>query len=179
MLKSVRESFRIRRSVSSSVTFGSQFLVGRGSRVWAPQRLDIGNDVSIGSGVRIEVDGSIGDGVLIANGAAIVGRSDHDLHEIGTSIRRATWVGEEPERLSRRTHVGSDVWVGFGAIVMSGVRIGDSAIVGAGSIVVHDVEPNTIVAGVPARPVKSRFSSEDFEEHWRLLRISGVRSTSD
>lgn len=53
--------------------------------------------------------------------------------------------------------IGNDVWVGYGAMIMSGVRIGDGAVIAAGSIVTKDVEPFSVVAGVPARKIKQRF----------------------
>jgi acetyltransferase-like isoleucine patch superfamily enzyme len=56
--------------------------------------------------------------------------------------------------------VGNDVWVGTRAIVLSGVRIGDGAIVAAGSVVTKDVPPYAIVAGNPARLIRYRFSEE-------------------
>ncbi len=56
--------------------------------------------------------------------------------------------------------VGNDVWIGIGSMIMAGVTIGDGAIIGARSLVTHDVEPYTIVAGSPARFVKDRFSPE-------------------
>lgn len=54
--------------------------------------------------------------------------------------------------------VGNDVWIGCRAIIMDGVSIGDGAIVAAGAIVTKDVEPYTIVGGVPAKPIGKRFS---------------------
>ncbi|WIM18677.1 MULTISPECIES: acyltransferase [unclassified Microbacterium] len=161
--------------IGHGVAFGERLTIGNGSWLWAPRRLSIGNDVSVGSGVRIEVDGTIGDHVLIANGAAIVGRRDHDMSEIGTSIRYARRVHEHPEDLSLATHIGSDVWVGYGAIILSGVMVGDSSIVGAGAIVISDVPPNSIVVGSPARVVGQRYSAQDFVEHWRQLSANGVR----
>jgi phosphonate metabolism protein (transferase hexapeptide repeat family) len=60
-------------------------------------------------------------------------------------------------RASHPVTVGHDVWIGHGAIVMPGVTIGNGAVVGAGAIVTHDVAPYTVVAGVPAEPIRRRF----------------------
>jgi len=54
--------------------------------------------------------------------------------------------------------IGNDVWIGHGAVVMPGVTIGDGAVVGANAVVTRDVEPYQIVAGVPARRLRARFS---------------------
>ncbi|MCE4945621.1 CatB-related O-acetyltransferase [Streptomyces albulus] len=67
------------------------------------------------------------------------------------------------------TVVGNDVWFGYRATVMPGVRIGDGAIIAAGALVTADVPPYTIVGGNPARPIRQRFTDADIE---RLLRAS-------
>jgi chloramphenicol O-acetyltransferase type B len=59
------------------------------------------------------------------------------------------------------TVVGSDVWIGTEAMIMSGVRIGHGAVIGSRAVVTRDVEPYTIVVGNPARPVRKRFSDEE------------------
>lgn len=59
--------------------------------------------------------------------------------------------------------IGSDVWIGTGAKIMEGVHIGDGAIVAAGAVVVKDVQPYSVVGGVPAKEIKKRFSEEDIE----------------
>lgn len=162
-------------AVRKHVSVGASFHVGPGSTIWAPTSLKIGREVYVGKNVTIEADGVIGDGVLFANLSGLVGRRDHDIHHTGVSIRRSRWVGDFPDELSRSTLIGSDVWVGYGAVILSGVVIGDSAVIAAGAVVIGDVPSNTIVAGNPARAVGSRFSAEDLHRHWNGLRESGYR----
>lgn len=56
--------------------------------------------------------------------------------------------------------IGNDVWIGYEAIIMAGVTIGDGAIVGARAVVTKDIPPYTIVGGVPARKIRLRFDEE-------------------
>jgi phosphonate metabolism protein (transferase hexapeptide repeat family) len=64
------------------------------------------------------------------------------------------WRREKP------VTIGHDVWIGHGAVIQSGVTIGDGAVVGSNAVVTKDVAPYTIVAGVPARPIRSRFPAD-------------------
>ena len=59
--------------------------------------------------------------------------------------------------------IGNDCWVGSHVLIMDGIRIGDGAIVAAGSVVTKDVEPYTIVGGAPAKPIKKRFEQEHID----------------
>jgi acetyltransferase-like isoleucine patch superfamily enzyme len=59
-----------------------------------------------------------------------------------------------------RTVIGNDVWIGEKALIKAGVRVGDGAVVGMGSVVTKDVPPYAIVAGCPARMIKMRFDDE-------------------
>lgn len=61
------------------------------------------------------------------------------------------------------TVVGNDVWIGYNAVIMAGVHIGDGAIIGSCSVVTKDVEPYTIVGGNPAREIRKRFSDADIQ----------------
>lgn len=56
--------------------------------------------------------------------------------------------------------IGSDVWIGYEAVILAGVTVGDGAIIGARAVVTKDVPPYTIVGGVPAKPIRKRFSEE-------------------
>lgn len=56
--------------------------------------------------------------------------------------------------------IGNDVWIGYEAVILSGVKIGDGAVIGARAVVTKDVEPYTIVGGVPAKPIRKRFDDQ-------------------
>jgi len=74
-------------------------------------------------------------------------------------------LGENDEsifewRAGQSVEIGHDVWLGHGALVLPGVEIGNGAVVGAGAVVTSDVAPYTVVAGVPAEPIRRRFPAE-------------------
>lgn len=72
-------------------------------------------------------------------------------------------------RRTQTVKIGHDVWIGHGAIIMKGVTIGTGSVVASGAVVTKDVPPYTIVAGVPAKPLKRRFSEETSRQ---LLKIA-------
>ena len=72
-------------------------------------------------------------------------------------------------RRTKPTVIGNDVWIGYGAMVVVGVTVGDGAIIATGAVVLSDVPPLAVVAGNPARVLHYRFSRSTVE---RLLRIA-------
>ena len=64
--------------------------------------------------------------------------------------------------------IGNDVWIGFEAVILSGVTIGDGAIIGTRAVVTKDVPSYTIVGGVPSKPIRKRFSDDVISELLKL-----------
>ena len=64
--------------------------------------------------------------------------------------------------------IGNDVWIGYEAVIMAGVKIGDGAIIGSRAVVTKDVEPYSIVGGVPAREIRKRFATDIIEKLQKL-----------
>lgn len=116
------------------------------------------NDGDIRSNVEIGRYCSIGRNVSI-------GLGHHDYTHITTSSwfdKKGVLPKNNTLKLTdikgRRVLIGNDVWIGDGVKICNGVVIGDGAVIGAGSIVTKDVPPYSIVAGIPAKVLKHRFS---------------------
>ena len=60
--------------------------------------------------------------------------------------------------------IGNDVWIGYEAVILAGVTVGDGAVIGARAVVTKDVPPYTIVGWIPAKPIRKRFSEETISE---------------
>lgn len=93
-----------------------------------------------------------------------IGALSHPLNAISThafSYRKQFGLCPKDYYLTHMTtHIGNDVWIGCGSIIMPGVVIGDGAVIGAGSVVLHDVKPYEVVAGIPAKHIRFRFSED-------------------
>lgn len=96
---------------------------------------------------------------------AAVNTFNHPLNHMTTYINKRLLKGMMTKyKTSEKTEIGNDVWVGKNAIILGGVRVGDGAVVAAGSVVTKDVPDYHIVAGVPANVVKPRFSEKIIAE---------------
>lgn len=110
----------------------------------------------------------IGKFCAIAHGTKfIMNGANHQMSGISTypfSIFGNGWEKVTPESADLPykgdTVVGNDVWIGYDALIMPGVQIGNGAIIASRSVVVNDVPAYTIVGGNPAKPIKQRFTAE-------------------
>lgn len=93
-----------------------------------------------------------------------------------TTYPFAGLIGEWPEAENIKDHniskgdvvIGNDVWIGFGAVILSGVTIGDGAVIGAYALITKDVAPYAIVGGNPAKEIRKRFDEKKIEELLQL-----------
>jgi acetyltransferase-like isoleucine patch superfamily enzyme len=121
-------------------------------RTWLLRRMGarIGRDVYVGFGVELDTNFpeliEIGDHVTISHGCAIV---THMATDTATELTKLYPPRAAPVR------VGEGAWLCVRATLLPGVTVGRNAVVAAGAVVTRDVAPYTLVAGVPARPVKT------------------------
>lgn len=134
-----------RNNMVYSARIGRYSYTGRNTTIW---HADIGAFCSISWNVSI-------------------GGANHDYNRLTThAFLYSGEFGLLPEgetgydRFDRPCIIGNDVWIAANACICRGVTVGTGAVVAAGAIVTQDVEPYTIVAGVPARPIKKRFSED-------------------
>lgn len=177
-LKKIRDVF-LKRTVWRKYKIGKNFHCGRGVFIWGRDKIIIGDNFYIGKYSSIETNCIIGDNVIIANYVGVVGRYDHDYQQIGTPVRLASQIRDRDyfgKGKDEITYIGDDVWIGYGAIIMSGVKIANGSIIAAGSVVTHDTEPYSIYAGIPAKKIKDRFNDKlDEERHINLLKASSKK----
>ena len=109
------------------------------------KNLHLGKDVFINLGCRFQDTGgiTIGDGTLIGHGSTL------------TTLNHAIDPARRADMRPAPVVIGRHVWLGAGVTVVPGVTIGDGAVIGAGSVVTKEVAADTIVAGVPARPIRA------------------------
>lgn len=126
------------------------------TEIWSPHHdIIFGDKVQFGPHCKIQCDIEFGNSVLVASNVSFVGKDDHLTNIVGTTI----WESGRGD--SYKTHIGNDVWIGHGAIVIAGVVVGDGAIIAAGSVVTKDIPPCEIWGGNPARKIKDRFKTDE------------------
>ncbi len=133
------------------VEFGRFVWIGDGTKIRCHEgtveigaKTVMGQECTISAYQRVR----IGEQCVIADRAMFID-FDHGVVEVERPIRQQGIYKRDVE-------VGSNVWIGYGACILRGVRVGDNSIVGTNSVVTRDVPANAVVAGIPARIIRMR-----------------------
>jgi len=128
---------------------GSGVVIKNPVTTYASDKIEIGNSVCIGEYSVLRGNGGliIGDETMIAANVSIITRGHPtDLPRRDSSL--------SPYIIDKKVIIRKNVWIGVGAIILPGVTIGEGAMVAAGSVVCKDVEPKSLVGGVPAKFIR-------------------------
>lgn len=134
---------RVRVEGAGTIKIGRRVMVERDARIIVRGRLVIGDDVYIGKNVTIAAFSSvtIADRVLVGENVSI---HDEDHGPAGDRDR----FGSKP------VHIGADAWLCAGSVVTKGTSVGSRSTVAANAVVVRDIPPDVVAAGVPAKVVR-------------------------
>ncbi len=146
-----------------STKLGKRTRIDMGCTFMDPNRLRLGNNTHINRDCLLDARGGItvGSRVSISHRVVIMTGS-HDYNTENFSFVRKTVI------------IDDYVWIGVGAIVLGGVRIGEGAVVCAGAVVTKDVPPYTVVAGIPAKVIGTRTTNLHYiplekEYYWPMF----------
>jgi acetyltransferase-like isoleucine patch superfamily enzyme len=133
------------------------------------ENIEVGDDVSIGAGAVLLASESkivIGDKVMFGPNVTVVG-GNHNTSIVGRFMYD---IQEKRPEDDQDVVFEDDIWVGSGAIILKGVKVGRGSILAAGAVVINDVLPYTIVGGTPAKIIGLRFGDiETISKHETLL----------
>ncbi len=139
--------------IGNNVTFKRNVVVDTGLLSDIGVSLYIGNNVGFSQNCFIQVSGPliIGDNVIVGPGTSIFSEN-HRFSDVMTPINEQGVVRQP-------TFIEDNVWIGSGVTVLAGVTIGSGSVVAAGAVVTKSIPPDSIVAGIPAKVIKSRAES--------------------
>ncbi|MCD1294101.1 acetyltransferase [Methanocella sp. CWC-04] len=149
IISNVLGDYYITQHMRTYILRASGMRLGKGVRIRAPMHVERPDRLTIGESSFINRE------VYIDNTAAPVHIGKNVIIGFRTSITTSSHDPRSRDMEGRAITIGDDVWIGACATILPGIKIGDGAVVAGGAVITKDVEPYTMVGGVPARPIKS------------------------
>lgn len=155
--------------ILSGFSRGLQNVIFEGKNA-VPDRCNFSGEIKIGYATTLGTNnflhGNIKIGKYCQFGADVaIHTTNHPVTYLSTYINSNLFSGELKKfKETKETIIGNDVWIGHNAIIVGGVTIGNGAIIAAGSVVTKNIDPYTIVGGVPAKVINKRFSDKIISE---------------
>ncbi|MEQ8746833.1 MAG: CatB-related O-acetyltransferase [Pyruvatibacter sp.] len=160
-IKKLRQ--KVRKLTTSEPKLGPEISIGRHT---------YGLSRRMVAGASMEAPLTVGAFCSIGPDVLFFSKADHPITLPSTyPFKTLIWDAHKPNQdaiTKGGITIGSDVWIGARAIIMSGIRIGDGAIIAAGAVVTKNVEPYAIVGGNPAREIRKRFEAAQVSALLRL-----------
>jgi acetyltransferase-like isoleucine patch superfamily enzyme len=140
----LHQSYRSAKLMKSLCSCGVRVSISPDARIWGTDRVTLGDDVGINAFTHIFGGGGvhIGARTRISTGCSIA------------SITHSEQIATRNHGIELPVTIEEDCWLGTGAIVLPGVRIGRGSIIGAGAVVTKDIPPLSLALGVPARVIR-------------------------
>ena len=115
------------------------------------ENIEMGDDVGFNYGCYVNGYGGlvIGDGTIFRP-YTMIHTANHRMDDISRPIPEQGWETSPP------VQIGPQCWIGMGVCILPGVRVGEGCVIGAGSVLTHDLDAYTVAVGNPAKPVRSR-----------------------
>jgi len=155
--------------VLSGFSRGLQNVTFEGTNA-VPDRCNFSGEIKIGYATTLGYNnffhGDIAIGKYCQIGADVaIHTTNHPTNYMSTYINANLFSGDLKQlKETKKVTIRNDVWIGHNVIILGNVTIGNGAVLAAGSVVTKDVPPYTIVAGVPAKPIRKRFSDTVIQE---------------
>jgi acetyltransferase-like isoleucine patch superfamily enzyme len=140
----------LKLKMGHKLKIGNNVSFGPNAIIMVPDIVKIGSNFSCGANLFVQTNLTIGNDCLLSSDVSFVG---HD-HILNDPEHTAYWSGRKPPSL---VVLEGDNFIGYRATIVGSIRIGKGSLIAAGAVVVRDVPPYSVVAGVPAKIIKSRF----------------------
>lgn len=151
---------------------GKNLIFSTGGKFIRPKEISFGNNVFISNNFHISARNlTFGSNIMIGPNL-VIECDDHKYNVVGKLMFEL-----QKERTGNFVAIEDDVWLGAAVTILKNVTIGEGAIVGAGSIVTKSVPPYTIAVGNPCKPIKTRFTPSDLENH--LSQVNSKKKSED
>lgn len=151
-------------------SYGAPVRIPSGCSFLGIGNISVGDHVYFGADTRVlttQAQLKIGNYVMFGPGVTVV-TGDHRIDVVGKYMTQLTETDKLPEN-DQDVVIEDDVWIGANATILKGVTIGRGSVIAAGSLVTRSCPPYSIVGGVPAKVLKSRFTPEQITQHAMFL----------
>ena len=132
---------------------------------FSESKIDVGDYVYIGPNSYVSAYLALESNIMIGPNVTILG-GDHYFGVKGKWVR---FIKPKEDSNNQKILIEKDVWIGANVTILKGVKIGMGSVIAAGSVVVKNIPPYVVVAGLPARPIKKIFTAKKLKEHLKEL----------